>query len=102
MYNDIMSSPIEAQIDNIKKLIDDQVDVGIEQFSIVESGEGKLLEYVKVVVESTVKGLRVGEALDYFYYLQDTGAIRPGKDRIVQLVDYFIDWMGLELAKRYA
>ena len=97
-----MSYPMEVQIDWIKHEIEAQVDVGIEQFSIVESGEGKLLEFVKVVAESTVRGLRVGEALDCFYYLQDIGKIPPGKDRITQLVDYFVDWIGLELAKRYA
>jgi hypothetical protein len=102
MYNKIMGTPLEVQIDWTKKDMMNQVLTGIEEFSVVESGEGKLLEFVKVVVNSTVKRLRVEEALDYFYHLQDTGEIRPGKDRIVLLIDYFIDWVGLELAKLYA
>ena len=97
-----MGTPLEVQIDWTKKDMMNQVMTGIEEFSVVESGEGKLLEYVKVVVESAVKRLRVEEALDYFYHLQDIGEIRPGKDRIALLVDYFIDWVGLELAKLYA
>ena len=100
-----MGTPLEVQIDWTKKGMMNQVMTGIEEFSVVESGEGKLLEYVKVVVNSTVKRLRVEEALDYFYHLQDTGEISPGKDRkdrIVLLIDYFIDWVGLELAKLYA
>lgn len=97
-----MGTPLEVQIDWTKKDMMNQVLTGIEEFSVVESGEGKLLEFVKVVVNSTVKRLRVEEALDYFYHLQDTGEIRPGKDRIVLLIDYFIDWVGLELAKLYA
>jgi len=97
-----MGTPLEVQIDWTKKDMMNQVLTGTEEFSVVESGEGKLLEFVKVVVNSTVKRLRVEEALDYFYHLQDTGEIRPGKDRITLVVDYFIDWVGLELAKLYA
>ena len=97
-----MGTPLEVQIEWTKKDMMNQVLTGVEEFSVVESGEGKLLEFVKVVVNSTVKRLRVEEALDYFYHLQDTGEIRPGKDRIVLVVNYFIDWVGLELAKLYA
>jgi len=97
-----MSTSMDTQINWLKKDIKDQVDVGIEEFSVVESGEGKLLEFVNIVVESTINRLKVSDALDCFYYLQDIGELRPGKDRIVCLNEYFIDWVGLELAKQYA
>ena len=97
-----MSSPMEVQIDNVKKDIQSQVDEAIEKFTILESGEGKLLEFTKVVVDSVMCRLLVGDALDYFYHLQDIGEIRPGKDRIVCLQEYFYNWIELELARRYA
>jgi len=92
---------MEVQIDSIKKDIVDQVDAAIESFTLLESGEGKLLEFAKVVVESVVNKLVVRDALDYFYYLQDIGELRPGKDRIVCLNEYLIQWIELELARRY-
>jgi hypothetical protein len=102
MHNDQMSSPVEAQIMWIKQCIADQVDAGMEHFTIQESGEAKVLEFCKVVVNAVVGKIDVAHALDYFHHLQDIGAIRPGKDRIVLLVDYFHDWIALELARRYA
>jgi hypothetical protein len=97
-----MSSPLEVQIDNIKNDIEAQVDAGIENFTLLESGEGRVLEFTKVVVDSVLCKLHVGDALDYFYYLQDIGEIHPGKDRIVCLQEYFYKWIELELARRYA
>jgi len=97
-----MSSPIEEQIDWVKQQIMDQVDAGIENFTILESGEGKLLEFCKVVVNSVVGKIDVSHALDYHGHLQDTGALQPGKDRIVCLIEYFVQWVELELARRYA
>jgi hypothetical protein len=98
----IMSSPLEVQIDWIKRNIKAQVDAGIEGFTLMESGESKLLEFAKVVVKSVINKLTVGDALDYFYHLQDTGELRPGKDRIVCLNECLVQWIELELAKRYA
>ena len=40
MYNNTMSSPMEVQIDSIKKDIVDQVDAAIESLTLLESGEG--------------------------------------------------------------
>ena len=102
MYNDVMSSPIEEQIDWVKSEIESQVDAGIENFAILESGEGKLLEFAKVVVNSVIGKIDVSHALDYYGYLQDTGELRTGKDRITCLTDYFYQWIELELARRYA
>ena len=73
MYNLIMSSPIEEQIDWVKQQIMDQVDAGMEHFT-----------------------------LDYCAHLQDAGALQPGKDRIACLTDYFVQCIELELARRYA
>ena len=102
MYNSIMSSSTIEQIDWIKSEIESQVDAGIENFTILESGEGKLLEFAKVVVNSVVGKIDVAHALDYYGYLQDTGELRTGKDRITCLQEYFYNWIELELAKRYA
>jgi len=94
-----MSSPvIEEQIDWVKQQIMDQVDAGIENFAL----EGKVLEFAKVVVNSVVGKIDVSHALDYFYHLQDTGELRPGKDRIICLIEYLVQWVELELARRYA
>jgi hypothetical protein len=97
-----MSSPIEEQIDWIKGEIESQVDAGIENFTILESGEGKLLEFTKVVVSSIIGKIDVAHALDYFYYLRDNGELEPSKDRLTDLHDYFYKWIELELARRYA
>ena len=104
MHNDSMSSAVALlhQIDWIKNEIETQVDAGLENFTLVESGEGKLLEFCKVVVNSVVGKIDVAHALDYYAYLQDTGELRPGKDRIACLTDYFYKWIELQLARRYA
>ena len=95
----MMSSPvIEEQIDWVKQQIMDQVDAGIENFTL----EGKVLEFAKIVVNSVVGKIDVSHALDYFYHLQDTGELRPGKDRIICLIEYLVQWVELELARRYA
>ena len=93
---------MEEQIDWIKNEIESQVDAGIEQFTILESGEGKLLEFCKVVVTSIIGKIDVAHALDYFYYLRDNGELEPSKDRLTDLHDYFYKWIELELARRYA
>jgi len=89
---------MEEQIDWVKQQIMDQVDAGIENFTL----EGKVLEFAKVVVNSVVGKIDVSHALDYFYHLQDTGELRPGKDRIICLIEYLVQWVELELARRYA
>ena len=97
-----MSSSTIEQIDWIKSEIESQVDAGIENFTILESGEGRLLEFAKVVVNSVIGKIDVSHALDYYGYLQDTGVLRTGKDRITCLLEYFYQWIELELAKRFA
>lgn len=94
----MMSSPIQEQIDWVKQQIMDQVDAGIENFTL----DGKVLEFAKVVVNSVVGKIDVSHALDYYAYLQDTGDLRVGKDRIACLIEYFVQWVELELATRYA
>jgi len=98
----MMSSPMQAQIDWIKSEIECQVDAGIEHFTILESGDSKLLEFCQVVVNAIIGKIDVAHALDYFYYLQDNGELQPSKDRLTALHDYFYKWIELELAKRYA
>jgi hypothetical protein len=102
MYNNIMSSPLQIQIEWIKRCIKTQVDAGVENFTLRESGEGKVLEFAKVVVDSVLRKLLVGDALDCFYYLQDIGDLRPGKDRIVCLEEYFYNWIEFELGRPHA
>jgi hypothetical protein len=104
MHNDSMSSAVALlhQIDWIKNEIETQVDAGIENFTLVESAEGKLLEFCKVVVNSVVGKIDVAHALDCCAYLQDTGHLPPGKDCIACLMQYFYAWMELQLARRYA
>ena len=93
---------MEEQIAWIKDKIVEQVDAAIENFTLVESGEGKLLEFCKVVVGSVVGKIDVAQALDYCAHLQDTGHLPPGKDRIACLTEYFYKCIELELARRYA
>jgi hypothetical protein len=97
-----MHTATEEQIDWIKQQIMDQVDAGIEQFTLLESGEGKVLEFVKVVVNDIIGKIDVSHALNYFYHLQDTQQLQPGKDRMACLTEYFVQWVELELARRYA
>ena len=98
----MMSSPIEEQIDWVKQQIMDQVDAGMEHLEIMEDEEGKVLEFCKEVVNSVVGKIDVSHALDYYGYLQDTGDLRPGKDRIACLLEYLYKCTELELATRYA
>ncbi len=98
----MMSSSMQEQIDWIKSEIESQVDAGIENFTILESGDSKLLEFCQVVVNAIIGKIDVAHALDYFYYLQDNGGLEPSKDRLTALHDYFYAWIELELAKRYA
>ena len=104
MHNDMMGSPIELlhQIDWVKNEIETQVDAGMEHFTMLESAEGKVLEFCKVIVNSVVGKIDVAHALDYYAYLQDTGHLPLGKDRIACLQEYFYAWIELQLARRYA
>ena len=98
----MMSSPVEEQIIWVKQQILDQVDAGMEHLEIMEDEEGKVLEFCKEVVNTVVGKIDVCHALDYYGHLQDTGELRPGKDRIACLIEYFIQCIELELATRYA
>ena len=104
MHNDSMSSSMEEQIAWIKDQIVEQVDAGIENFTLMESGEGKLLEFCRVVVNSVAGKIDVAHALDYYYYLQENGELEHMEctDRIQSLLDYFHACIELELARRYA
>ena len=99
-----MSSPAVDQIDWIKHKIVEQVDAAIENFTLVESGEQKTLEFSKVVVESIVHRMDVYNALDCYYYLKEHGELNHIEctDRIQSLMHYFYAWIELELATRYA
>jgi len=97
-----MSTATEEQIEWIKQQIVDQVDAGVEQFTVLESGDSKLLEFSRVVVDSIVGKIDVQHVLNYFYHLQDNGDLPMGKDRIDCVSQYLYDWIALELARRYA
>lgn len=97
-----MSSPIEEQIIWVKQQIMDQIDAGMEHLEIMEDEEGKVLEFCKEVVNTVVGKIDVCHALDYYGHLQDTGELRPGKDRIACLTNYLYKCIELELATRYA
>ena len=95
---------MDSQIQWIKDKIVEQVDAGIENFTLVESGEEKTLEFSKIVVESIIHKIDVYNALDLYYYLQENGELGhiESTDRIQSLFDYFYAWIELELATRYA
>ena len=99
-----MSSSTIEQIDWIKDKIKEQVDAAIENFTLVESGEEKTLEFSKVVVESIINKIDVYNALDLYYYLKESGELNHIEctDRIQSLMHYFYAWIELELAVRYA
>ena len=100
----MMSSTTEAQIIWIKDKIVEQVDAAIENFTLVESGEQKTVAFSKVVVESIIHKMDVHNALDLYYYLQESGELNHIEctDRIQSLLDYFYACIELELATRYA
>ena len=95
---------MDSQIQWIKDKIVEQVDAGIEHFTLIESGEQKTLEFSKVVVDSIMHKMHVYNALDLYYYLQENGELNHIEctDRIQSLMDYFYAWIELELATRYA
>ena len=99
-----MSSSTADQIIWIKDKIVEQVDAAMEHFTLIESGEQKLLNFSKVVVDSIVHKMDVYNALDMHHYLQDNGELNHIEctDRIQSLFDYFYAWIELELATRYA
>jgi hypothetical protein len=99
-----MGSSIDSQIEWIKDKIKEQVDAAIENFTLVESGEEKTLEFSKIVVESIINKIDVYNALDMYYYLKENKELEhiESTDRIQCLFDYFYAWIELELATRYA
>jgi hypothetical protein len=92
------------QIDWIKQQILDQVDAAIENFTLIESGEQKTLEFSKIVVENIINRIDVMHALDIHHYLHEIGVLDniKCKDRLQCLYEYFYQWIELELATRYA
>jgi len=100
----LMASSIDSQIQWIKDRIVEQVDSAIDSFTLVESGEEKTIEFSKIVVESIIHKIDVYNALDMYYYLQESGELEhiESTDRIQSLFDYFYAWIELELATRYA
>lgn len=102
----MMSLPVEEQIDWIKKEILDQVDAGIEHFTLVESGDERVLAFAKVIVNSIIGKIDVSHVLDYYYYIVheavDKNTCTSSPDRLQCIYDYFNQWTELELAKRYA
>jgi hypothetical protein len=101
-----MKSSVQLQIDWIKKEILDQVDAGIENFTLVESGDDQVLAYAKVIVNAIIGKIDVSHALDYYYYIVDEAVDKntwtSSPDRLQCIYDYFNQWTELELAKRYA
>ena len=104
MYNDQMSSPIALlhQIDWVKNEIIEQIDAHMEHLEVMEDSEGKVLEMCKQAVHDVVGKILVADALNYCAYLQDTGELPSGKDRIACFTNYLYKCTELELATRYA
>ena len=88
------------QIDWLKQQILDQVDAGMENFTMEE----RVLQFAKVVVNSCMGRIDVMHALDMHDHLHDIGALDniKCKDRLQCLYEYFFQWVELELAVRYA
>jgi hypothetical protein len=103
MHNDIMSSRAEINTDWMKQEILDQVNAAMEQFTLLESGEAKALEFCKVAVNSVIAKCTVEDVVDMYYHIMSTqDAISAPEDRLQCVHDYFNHWIELELAKRYA
>jgi len=83
-----------------------QTDAAIAQFTLLESGEHKTLQFCKIAVNSVIAKLTVEDALDIYYYIVgqavDKESWTSSADRLQCVYDYFNDWIELELATRYA
>ena len=102
MHDALMSDTTEAQIDWIQQRIMDQVDAGMEQYSELESGEHKLLQFTHQVVDAVLGKIDVQHALTYVHHLQHHGALDSSPDQLTALHNYFYANIALELARRYA
>ena len=92
------------QINWVKQEIMDQIDAGMEQCGIAESGAHKVLEFANMTVDHCIHKIDVQHALGMHAHLQDTGALQciNNGDRLQALFTYFHDWVSLQLAMRYA
>ena len=97
-----MSSSMADQIQWIKDKIVEQIDARMEHLEVMEDTEGEVLHMCKQAVHHVVGKIDVSHALDYYAYLQDTGELPAGKDRITCLTNYLYACIELELATRYA
>jgi hypothetical protein len=83
-----------------------QIDMGINNFTLKEAGDEKLLEFSKMIVRTAVGRLTVNtiESIHPFIVEQSTlENIKVSKtDRTQAVLDYLRSWAELELAKRYA
>lgn len=99
-----MSATAQEQVAWIQQEILDQVNAAMEQFTLMESSDDKVLQFARVVVQSVVNRIDVVNVLGIHYHLKDTGELNhiACADRIQSLYDYFYAWITLELATRYA
>jgi hypothetical protein len=101
-----MSSRAEVNADWMKQEILSQVDAAIAQFTLLESGETKALQFCKVAVNSVIAKSTVEDIVDIYYYIVEQAVDKESwvtsPDRLQCVYDYFNAWVELELAKRYA
>jgi hypothetical protein len=93
---------MEEQIDSVKNEIMEQIDAHMEHLEVMEDTEGEVLQMCKQAVHDVVGKMPVAAALQYCAYLQDTGELPRGKDRITCFTEYLYACMHLQLATRYA
>jgi len=101
-----MSSRAEINADWMKQEILDQVNTAIEQFTLLESGEAKALEFCRIAVNSVIAKSTVEDTMDIYYHIVEQAVDKEtwvsSPDRLQCVYDYFNHWIELELAKRYA
>ena len=99
-----MSSPMALlhQIDSVKNEIMQQIDAAMEHLEVMEDTEGEVLRTCKQAVHHVVGKMPLAAALQCCAYLQDTGELPAGKDRITCFTEYLYACIELELATRYA
>ena len=90
------------QINWVKQDIMHQIDTHMEHLEVMEDTEGEVLQMCKQAVHDVVGKMPVAAALQCCAYLQDTGELPAGKDRITCLTNYLYACTELELATRYA
>jgi type IV secretory pathway VirD2 relaxase len=94
------------EFDRIKMDIMAQIDMGINNFTLKEAGDEKVLEFSKMIVRTAVGRLTVNAVNELHPLIVEKSVedkIKISKtDRVQAVLDYLRTWAELELAKRYA